>query len=94
MDATVIFAAMALLGRASAQNQTSTFLFPDGLFDPMPLRQTFVGESSVTGHATMYTINCGNYNDSNFWPGPWGCADNNSYTFSADVANTQFLLPR
>ncbi|CAF9942897.1 MAG: hypothetical protein ALECFALPRED_010205 [Alectoria fallacina] len=76
---------------SSAQNISTSFLLPDILFWGYPESQAFVGETAVTGSKTYYTVNCG-ANDTNFWPGPYGCAPNNSYTFFADSKNTQFLI--
>lgn len=95
MAAVTFFTAIALLCYASAQNSSTTLLLPDGLFwvtPPSP--QTFLGAMTVTDKTTYYTIDCGNFNDTLFWPGSSGCANNNSYTFSADAANTQYLMPK
>ncbi len=94
MALTAIFMAVALLHHASAQNITTSMIIPDGLFYPYATLQTFVGEMTVTGRATYYTLDCGNSTEFNFWPGTLGCINNNSYTFSADAANTRFLLPK
>ncbi|KAL9064798.1 MAG: hypothetical protein Q9161_008653 [Pseudevernia consocians] len=58
MAAIAILMGLALLRYVSAQNNTTTLLLPDGLFNPSPYPQTFVGEMTVTGHATYYTLNC------------------------------------
>ena len=91
MAFTAIFMSVALLHYASAQNITTSIIIPDGLFYPYAIPQTFVGEMTVTGRATYYTVGCGNYSEVNFWPGTSGCI-NNSYTFSANSDNTRFLL--
>lgn len=100
MAAIATLMAVALLRYASAQNITKTLILPDGLFSPTPAPQTFVGQMSVSDHATFYTLDCGNWSATaiadwiNFWPGTYGCTNSNSYTFSADSANTEFLLPK
>ena len=95
MSAAVFFTLIAILCEASAENVTTSLLIPDALFAPTQRLQTFVGHSTVTGRATYYTVNCGDYRDTtiNFSPGPYGCPYN-SYTISADSANTQFLIPK
>ena len=95
MSAVAFLTLVAILCEASAQNVTTSLIIPNGLFNPTPRPQTFLGEATVSGHATYYTLNCGDYRDPdvNFWPGEYGCPDN-SYTISADTANTQFLMPK
>ena len=80
-----------LLPRVLANNVTTPFLLPDGIFNWNPSPQTFVGQYKITGSTTYYTLNCGP-SDRPFWPGPNGCDGNNSYTFSADPTSTRFLL--
>ena len=80
-----------VLGRASAGNITTPFLLPNALFWDGPSPQTFVGEVHTKGPTTYYTLDCGEYTDP-FYPGDGGCDQNNSYTFSAGVATTQFLV--
>lgn len=93
-----VIAIAGLLFRVSANNYTTTMLIPNGMFDPYPSLQTFVGKSTVSNTITYYTVNCGP-DDTNFWPGPYGCDASNSYTFSAssDLFNqedTQWTLPK
>lgn len=92
MAVTAIFASITLLlPCASAGNITTPFLLPNALFWDGPSPQTFVGEVTTKGPTTYYTLNCGD-DDTPFYPGTGGCDENNSYTFSADVATTQFLV--
>ena len=93
MAAIGLFAGITLLlRRATAGNITTPFLLPNALFWNGPSPQTFVGQVNTKGPTTYYTLNCGDDNTP-FYPGEGGCDENNSYTFSADVATTQFLVP-
>ena len=93
MAAIALFAGITiLLRRASAGNITTPFLLPNALFWNGPSPQTFVGEVNSKGPTTYYTLNCGD-DTTPFYPGEGGCDENNSYTFSADVATTQFIVP-
>lgn len=87
-----VFCIALLIYRVSAINATTSIILPDGLFWGYPAPQSFVGQSTVIGSITAYTINCG-MDDTPFWPGPNGCDSNNSYTFSAAHATTRFLIP-
>ena len=78
--------------RALAGNFTTSILLPNGLFWEGPQLQTFLAQSAVTGLVTSYTLNCGDGSEA-FWPGPYGCDDNNSYSFVGNQINTQFLMP-
>lgn len=88
-----VFCIALLIFRVFADNVTTSLILPDGLFWGYPASQTFVGQSTVIGSVTVYTINCGS-RDTPFYPGPYGCDNNNSYTFSAAHATTHFLIPK
>ena len=92
MAAIGLFAGIILLLRpASAGNITTPLLLPNALFLNGPSPQTFVGQINIRGHTTYYTLNCGD-DTTPFYPGEGGCDAKNSYTFSADVATTQFIV--
>lgn len=88
----LITAITSLVFSVSADNYTTTMLLPDMLFWSTPVLQTFVAVSTVSSSTTYYILNCGP-NDTYFWPGPNGCINNNSYTFSkVPSAVTQYVL--
>ena len=86
-----------LLGRASADNVTTSFIIPEGLFyqgniwQSIPV-QTFLGVSSTNNSVTYYTVECGSDDSDDFWPGPYGCDADNSYTFSEETSVTQYQI--
>lgn len=87
-----------LLGHASADNVTTSFIIPEGLFyqghiwQSIPV-QTFLGVSSTHDSVTYYTVDCGSNDSDDFWPGTYGCDENNSYTFSEETSVTQYQIP-
>lgn len=100
MAAIAFFVAIGLLCYASAENVSTPLLLPNGLFNGFNgffygdlTIQTFIGQMAVTDSTTYYTLDCGS-TASSFWPGPDGCINSNSYTFSASSANTRFLMPK
>ncbi|KAL9137311.1 MAG: hypothetical protein Q9175_001492 [Cornicularia normoerica] len=99
MAAIAFLVAIGLLCYASAENVSTPLLLPNGLFNGFNgflfsdlTIQTFIGQMAVTDSTTYYTLDCGSTAIS-FWPGPDGCINSNSYTFSASSANTRFLMP-
>ena len=92
MPAIAFLMAMAIvfLHYASAENQTSTFIIPDMLFqDPEPM--TFYGQMSISSSTTYYTVDCKpNQKKLDFWPLESDCI---SYSFSASSGTTQYLIP-
>ena len=93
MAAIAFLLVVVLVHHASAQNLTTQILLPNALWYQAQFEnQSFVGEVSTSGILTYYTIDC-DYNNSNFDPGPVACLPSNSYTFSANYANTKYLLP-
>ena len=86
------FAAVAILFCAADDSVTTSILLPNGLFrDENFPKPTFVGEVTVTGSTTCYTLDCAAGGAATyFYPGDRGCPGE-SYTFSELSSSTQYL---
>lgn len=93
------FAAVTILCCASADSVTTSILLPAGLFvTDQPFQPpTFVGEVTVTRSTTYYTLDCeagtaaSVFNPQAEEEGDDGLCSGGSYTFSENLASTQYL---
>ena len=90
MIAVVFFAAVAILGCASADSVTTSLLLPDCLFvtDQSFPKPTFVGQVAVTRSTTYYVLDCFAGGAATYFIAGDG---DSSYTFSESSGSTQYL---
>ena len=90
----LFIATVLLLHRALADNVTTSFILPDGIFFPSAVLLSFVGQSSISSGTTSYTVLC----PEALWgfepgSGCQGYSGYSSYTFSEYQSTTQYVMP-
>ena len=93
MIAIALFVAAVMLSRASAENESTSLLLPNGLFsfDQSFEPPTFVGQVTVIISTTYYTLDCSAGGAAIYFTPTYECIDS-SYTFSEITASTQYLI--
>ena len=94
MIAIALFAAAAILCRASAENVSTSLLLPNLFFDfdQSFKPPTFVGEVTVIVSTTYYTLDCSAGGAGSYFTPVYDCDTlSGSYTFSEISATTQYV---